>query len=55
MPAGRRISRRSFLKISGAGLAGATLLGIAGCGGGGGGGGGEFTLTFGPDDLGLAG
>ena len=52
MPAGRRISRRSFLKISGAGLAGATLLGIAGCGGGGGGGSGEFTLTFGPDDSG---
>ena len=53
MPAGRRMSRRSFLKISGAGLAGATLLGVAGCGGGGGGGGsGEFTLTFGPDDSG---
>ena len=53
MPAGRGMSRRSFLKISGAGLAGATLLGIAGCGGGGGGGGsGEFTLTFGPDDSG---
>ena len=52
MPAGRRISRRSFLKISGAGLAGATLLGIAGCGGGGGGGGGEFTVTFGPEESG---
>jgi peptide/nickel transport system substrate-binding protein len=32
-----RISRRDFLKISGAGLVGASLLGIAGCGGGGGG------------------
>ncbi len=29
-----RISRRDFLKLSGAGLAGATLLGVAGCGGG---------------------
>jgi peptide/nickel transport system substrate-binding protein len=37
-----RISRRDFLKIGGAGLVGATLLGVAGCGGqqsGGGGGG----------------
>jgi peptide/nickel transport system substrate-binding protein len=32
-----RISRLDFLKISGAGLVGASLLGIAGCGGGGGG------------------
>ncbi|MGH3088040.1 MAG: peptide ABC transporter substrate-binding protein [Rubrobacteraceae bacterium] len=31
------VSRRDFLKISGAGLAGAALLGVAGCGGGGGG------------------
>ena len=43
---GTQISRRDFLKISGTGLAGATLLGTAGCGvfsggGGGGGGGGE--------------
>ena len=40
---GTQISRRDFLKISGTGLAGATLLGTAGCGvfsGGGGGGGG---------------
>ena len=29
-----QISRRDFLKLSGAGLAGATLLGVAGCGGG---------------------
>jgi multiple sugar transport system substrate-binding protein len=32
--AGRTMSRREFLKIGGAGLAGATLLGAAGCGGG---------------------
>jgi peptide/nickel transport system substrate-binding protein len=32
-----RISRSDFLRISGAGLVGASLLGIAGCGGGGGG------------------
>ncbi len=31
------LTRRDFLKISGAGLAGAALLGVAGCGGGGGG------------------
>lgn len=30
----RRTSRRDFLKVGGAGLAGAALLGIAGCGGG---------------------
>jgi peptide/nickel transport system substrate-binding protein len=47
------ISRRDFLKLSGAGLAGATLLGVAGCGGGGtisggqGGGGGGNVFTFG--------
>src|SRR5829696_7300708 len=29
-----QISRRNFLKISGAGIAGAALLGVAGCGGG---------------------
>ena len=34
-PAGRRINRRDFLKIGGAGLAGAALLGSAACGGGG--------------------
>jgi multiple sugar transport system substrate-binding protein len=37
VPAGRRINRRDFLKMSGAGLAGAALLGASGCGGGGGG------------------
>ncbi|MFL6058700.1 MAG: ABC transporter substrate-binding protein [Rubrobacteraceae bacterium] len=48
-----QISRRDFLRLSGAGLAGATLLGVAGCGGGGtiqggggGGGGGAGTDTF---------
>ena len=30
----RGISRSEFLRLSGAGLAGATLLGVAGCGGG---------------------
>jgi putative spermidine/putrescine transport system substrate-binding protein len=33
----RKLSRQEFLKVSGAGLAGATLLGAAGCTGGGGG------------------
>ncbi len=52
---GIRISRRDFLRLSGAGLTGAALLGVAGCGGGetigggqgGGGGGGGNTFTFG--------
>src|SRR5215210_1653626 len=34
--AGRKLTRRDFLKMGGAGLAGAALLGAAGCGGGGG-------------------
>jgi peptide/nickel transport system substrate-binding protein len=49
-----QISRRDFLRLSGAGLAGATLLGVAGCGGGGqiqggqgGGGGSSNIFTFG--------
>src|SRR3712207_2059629 len=46
----RGISRRDFLKLSGAGLTGAALLGVAGCGGGetiqGGGGGGGSTQGF---------
>ncbi len=33
-----RISRRRFLQVAGAGFAGATLLGVTGCGGGSGGG-----------------
>lgn len=46
----RTITRRNFLKIGGASLAGATLLGTAGCGGGGesgqGGGGEPVTLKL---------
>ena len=49
--AGRRINRRDFLKISGAGLAGAALLGASGCGGGGGGSG-NIIFSMGPDDPG---
>ena len=50
--AGRGISRREFLKIGGAGLAGAALLGAAGCGGGGGGGEGNIILAMGTDSSG---
>ncbi|QIN80064.1 twin-arginine translocation signal domain-containing protein [Rubrobacter marinus] len=61
----RGMNRRDFLKLSGAGLAGAALLGVAGCGSGetigggqqGGGGGGEggstFTFGRGADSVGL--
>ena len=57
----RGLSRREFLQLGGAGLAGAALLGVAGCGGGetiGGGqqgGGGENVFTFGrgADSVGL--
>src|ERR687886_559408 len=45
-PAAREISRRDFLKLSGAGLAGFALLGVAGCAGGGQGGGGPASLSF---------
>ena len=48
----RRMSRRDFLKVTGVGLAGTSLLGVAGCTGGGGGSSGEFTLTFGPEESG---
>jgi multiple sugar transport system substrate-binding protein len=48
----KRVSRREFLKIGGTGLAGAALLGAAGCGGGGGGGGNEIIFSWGPDDTG---
>ena len=55
MIARRGISRRDFLKLTGAGLAGASLLGVAGCGGGGGGdqggGGGELVFAMGPDNV----
>ena len=46
---GRKLNRRDFLKMSGAGLAGAALLGASGCGGGGGGSG-NITFSMGPDD-----
>ncbi|CAA9443018.1 MAG: Maltodextrin ABC transporter, substrate-binding protein MdxE [uncultured Rubrobacteraceae bacterium] len=51
---GKRIDRREFLKLSGAGLAGAALLGVTGCGGGGGnvGGATELTFSFFPDRTG---
>ena len=49
-----RLSRRDFLRLSGASLAGAALLGTAGCGGGGGETGGvtNIVFSFGPDDSG---
>jgi multiple sugar transport system substrate-binding protein len=50
--AARKISRRRFIEISGAGLAGMALLEITGCGGGGGGGAGEFTFAMGQDTTG---
>jgi multiple sugar transport system substrate-binding protein len=45
----RKLNRRDFLKMSGAGLAGAALLGASGCGGGGGGSG-NVIFSMGPDD-----
>ncbi len=48
---GANLSRRDFLKLGGAGLAGAALLGTAGCGGGGSGSN-DVLLSFGPDDTG---
>jgi multiple sugar transport system substrate-binding protein len=47
--AGRKLNRRDFLKMSGAGLAGAALLGASGCGGGSGGSG-NLIFAMGPDD-----
>ena len=56
----KTISRRDFLKLSGAGLTGAALLGVAGCGGstiqggqGGAGGGGTFIFGRGADSISL--
>ncbi|MBA2714103.1 MAG: ABC transporter substrate-binding protein [Rubrobacteraceae bacterium] len=48
---GADLSRKDFLKLGGAGLAGAALLGTAGCGGGGSGSG-DLTLSWAPDDTG---
>jgi multiple sugar transport system substrate-binding protein len=52
MPGSRLYNRRDFLKMGGAGLAGATLLGAAGCGGGGESFNGEITLGFGREPSG---
>jgi arabinosaccharide transport system substrate-binding protein len=49
-----KLSRRDFLKITGAGVAGAALFGTAGCGGGGQGGSGGNTLEFWAFDEGRA-
>ena len=50
-----KLSRRDFLKVTGAGVAGAALFGTAGCGGGGqGGSGGDNTLEFWAFDEGRA-
>ncbi len=43
------MSRRTFLELGGAGIAGMAMLGTAGCGGGKHGGGVGITFTFGPD------
>ena len=52
-PSATILSRRDFLKIGGAGLAGATLLGAVGCGGGGQEGGpAKIIFSFGPDESG---
>ncbi len=51
--ASKKIARRDFIKLGGAGLAGAALLGVAGCGGGGGDAGGdELVFSFFPDPTG---
>ena len=57
VPAGKRISRRDFLKVSSAGLAGAVVLGATGCGSGGGsqgssGGNQKITFSFGREPSG---
>ncbi len=48
----RKLSRRKFLKVGGAGLAGAALLGVSGCGGEQGGGAEEVVFSFFPDPSG---
>ena len=53
---GSRLSRKQFLRIGGAGLAGAALLGsgtLAGCGGGGGSDGNTITFSWGTDSTGV--
>jgi multiple sugar transport system substrate-binding protein len=50
---GAELSRKDFLRLGGAGLAGAALLGTAGCGGGGGSSPGEVVFSWGPDDTGV--
>jgi multiple sugar transport system substrate-binding protein len=51
--AAKTLSRRDFLRVGGAGLAGATLLGTAGCGGGQQGDGpANVIFSFGPDESG---
>ena len=47
---GADLTRKDFLKLGGAGLAGAALLGTAGCGGGSGSG--DLILSWSPDDTG---
>src|SRR5829696_3691573 len=47
---GANLSRKDFLKLGGAGLAGAALLGTAGCGGESGSN--DLLLSWGPDDTG---
>jgi multiple sugar transport system substrate-binding protein len=46
---GVELSRRDFLRLGGAGLAGAALLGTAGCGGGEQSGSNEIIVSWGPD------
>jgi multiple sugar transport system substrate-binding protein len=46
------MNRRDFLKMSGAGFAGAALFGAASCGGGGGGGGNTLVFAMGQDTTG---
>ncbi|HEX5975266.1 MAG TPA: extracellular solute-binding protein, partial [Rubrobacteraceae bacterium] len=50
---GAELSRKDFLRLGGAGLAGAALLGTAGCGGGGQESGNELIFSWGPDDTGV--
>ncbi|MGH3089277.1 MAG: ABC transporter substrate-binding protein [Rubrobacteraceae bacterium] len=51
--AARTLTRRQFLRVGGAGLAGAALLGTTACGGSEGGGGGELVFFTNPDTTGM--